>query len=216
MPRRLTPAARFRRIPLADVLPRRERPYKLSPRMVKALTAHIAATGLYPPLIVRPLPDLDGKFEIIDGHQRAAVLAGLGYSHARCETWALDDDQAEIFAATLNHIRGRPDARLRARQVGRLVRRYGQGRATELLALTPAAIRQHRTVLSRPGRPSASGGLDLRAVTFHLSAADVQVLERTLRSFGPGSAARGRRLMAAIRQAGRRRGRDNGPKQCPT
>jgi ParB-like chromosome segregation protein Spo0J len=190
-------------IPLGDLLPRVGHPYRLSGRARAAIVAQIASDGLYAPLIVRPLARPKGKFEILDGHQRADVLRELGYPCARCEVWPIDQARSDIYAVTLNHLRGRPDAKLRARQTRRLINRIGRQRVGELLALTPAAIRQQLAALDPPARPTGAGDetsrLDLRPIVFHLPAADARLLENTLRKFGDGTRRRGELLMAALR-----------------
>lgn len=53
------------------------------PAEVRAkLARHIERTGLYPPLIVMPDPDDVGEYRLLDGHQRAQVLADLGHEQA--------------------------------------------------------------------------------------------------------------------------------------
>ena len=59
-----------------------------------------------PPLIVRPLPDLPGGYQVLDGHQRLAVLRELGWPTAPCFCWPCDDASALILLATLNRLRG--------------------------------------------------------------------------------------------------------------
>jgi ParB-like chromosome segregation protein Spo0J len=157
---------------------------------------------LYPPLIVRPHPRSAGKFEILDGRQRLDVLRELGFSSARCEIWTVDDYQAELYAATLNHLRSRPVVTGRARQVRRLIRRYTQKRVEQLLAMTPAAIRQQLIALRAPEESHDSvRPLDLQCVVFHLPAAAVRELHQALRRFDPAGKSKGDALMNALRTA---------------
>ena len=201
------PKPRLRRIALADLLAHRNHPYYLPPRIGKALTQQIASGGLYPPLIVRPHARKAGKFEILDGHQRAMILRTLGASDARCEVWNVSDAQAELYSATLNHLRGRPEGKGRARQIRRLIRRLGQRRVEELLGMTPAGIRQQMLALEPPQTLEGPQRAYLRPVTFHLPPSDAEELDRTLGPFRPAGSKRGERLMAAIRAARDRRGK---------
>jgi len=197
------PSARTRRIPLIALVPRRDRSSTLARRGRAALRRHLAATGLYPPLIVRRHPSRPGRFEILDGAGRAEVLAELGAADARCEVWAVSDEQADLLAVSLNHLRGRPDVRARARQVRRLVRKLGPDAAAEALAMTARALGQQLDVLRRPRAARPDRPLDLRPVVFHLTAPQTQLLRETLRRFdGPGRG-RGDALAEALRQAGR-------------
>ena len=59
-----------------------------------------------PPLIVRPLPDLPDGYQVLDGHQRLAVLRELGWPTAPCFCWPCDDASALILLATLNRLHG--------------------------------------------------------------------------------------------------------------
>jgi len=168
-------------------------------RVRRALAERIAAIGLYPPLIVRPLGD---AWEILDGHQRADILRELGTAAARCEVWPVDDEQADICSATLNHLRGRARARDRARSIRGLVRRLGRHRVIGLLGMTPAGIRQQMFLL-RPPPPLAprGGALALTPVTFHLPPRDARTLDAALRRLGHGPAGKAGALLAAVRAA---------------
>jgi len=192
-----------RKIELARLAPRGGHANKLLPRVRAAIAEQIAATGLYPPLIVRPAGAGDGGLEILDGRQRASVLAELGFSEARCEVWPVSDEQAEVLAATLNHLRGRADATAQAEQIRRLIGRFGQDRAGRMLALSPAAIRQRLAALDPPKPPPADreGDMDLSAVTFHLSPAQLDLLESALRRHAGGRRTRADQLTAALTAA---------------
>jgi len=193
-----------RTLSLADLLPRPDRCSVLAPRAAEALARHVLRTGLVPALIVRPHPRRRGRFEIIDGHNRAEVLRRLGRRTARCEVWRVDDETAEVLAACLNHLRGRADAAARARQLRRLVRRHGEPAAAAMLGLTPRALRQQtdppggRLGARGPVAPGAPP-LDLRPVVFHLTAEQSQLLAQTLGRFGAATRGRGEALAAALR-----------------
>jgi ParB-like chromosome segregation protein Spo0J len=190
------PAVRLRRIPLGSLVPRPHHPNRMQPRVRRAIASQIGATGLYPPLVVRVAGD--DRFEILDGHQRAAILAELGHRDARCEVWPVDDRQADVLAATLNQLRGRAEAAAFARQIRRLMRAVGPGRAGELLALSPAAIRQRLSALDRPAFRTDADALDLRAVTFHLNRGQMRLLEQSLRRHAHTSPKRADQLVAAV------------------
>ncbi len=202
---------RLRRIALDALLPRRGHANRMVPRVRKALTEHVRNGRLYPPLIVRPCPRRSGKFEILDGHHRACILRELGFADARCEVWPIGDEAADLYTAALNHLRGHPNAKGRARQLRGLIRRMGERRVAELLALTPAAMRQQLAPLHVPQEILCTvRPLDLRPVTFHLSPDDAKMLSQTLRSFRGKNRTRADALMGAIRGVHRpsRRGRE--------
>jgi ParB family chromosome partitioning protein len=70
------------------------------------LRRHIEQTGRYEPLTVRPHPSEDGKFQVINGHNRLRVLRALDYQTVNCVVWNLDDDQTRLYLATLNRLSG--------------------------------------------------------------------------------------------------------------
>jgi len=73
---------------------------------LKKLRRHIEKTGRYEPLTVRPHPTEEGKFQIINGHNRLRVLRALNYQTAHCVVWNLDDNQTRLYLATLNRLSG--------------------------------------------------------------------------------------------------------------
>ncbi|HUS91119.1 MAG TPA: ParB/RepB/Spo0J family partition protein [Phycisphaerae bacterium] len=186
-----------RRVPLADLVARRDRATVLSPRARRALAGQIAEHGCYAPLIVRPHPRRPGKYEILDGHHRAEVLRELGRKTARCEVWPVGQEHAAEAAATLNRLRGRQDARRVAAQARHLVRRHGEQSTAARLGITPRALRQQ---LAAGGPPRRGGreALDLHPVVFHLSRSDMAHLREALRTAEGGRLPRGAALMRAI------------------
>jgi ParB-like chromosome segregation protein Spo0J len=78
------------------------------------LRRHIERTGRYEPITVRPHPSEDGKFQVINGHNRLRVLRALNYQTAHCVVWDLDDDQTRLYLATLNRLSGNDVSERRA------------------------------------------------------------------------------------------------------
>src|SRR5882672_5731216 len=68
------------------------------------LRAHIKRTGRYPFLVVRQHPDEPGKYQVLDGHHRVAILRDLGHTQARCDVWDVNDREARLLLATLNRL----------------------------------------------------------------------------------------------------------------
>lgn len=191
--------SRIRRIKLEDLIPRRRRLHKMPKRSKQALTEIIKTLGAYPAVIVRPHPRLTGKYEIVDGHNRLEVLSEMGESAAKCEVWQLGDEQAAILSLSLNGLRSRPDVHSRAKVLETLGRSLGKERLGEMLALTPAAMRQQLTPLKppKPAKEQPGGKWDLHPTVFHLSTTQQRCLNRAL---GRRKTAAGRAdaLMAAI------------------
>jgi ParB-like chromosome segregation protein Spo0J len=91
-------------VPLDDLVPHPLNANVMPDELKAKLAANIRASGRYPPLIVRPLDD--GRFQIMDGHQRADVLRELGETTAVCYVWPASDEEALILVATLNRLEG--------------------------------------------------------------------------------------------------------------
>ena len=172
---------------------------RVSDRVAKSLAEHIARTGLYPRLIVRPHPRQAGKYELLDGRLRAKILRQGGQTRARCEVWDVDNEQSEVLGLTLNNLRSRNgDAARRARQVRRLVARVGPELTQRWLALTPAGLKQLLVATARPQRPASAGQHNVTAVVFHLPSEDAALLNRTLRRFRGTSGKRSEALVRLI------------------
>ncbi len=97
------------------------------------LRRHIERTGRYEPLIVRPHPSKEGKFQVINGHNRLRALRALNYQTANCVVWNLDDDQARLYLATLNRLSGKEIPERRAALLDNLLQAFDQDELTALL-----------------------------------------------------------------------------------
>jgi len=171
-------------IPLEQLQPHPENSNRMPPRLLEKLKGHIQRTGLYEPLVVRPIqcelriadcglnnhepaaghasvavnPQSairNPQFQILNGHHRAEVLRQLGHTHARCDVWLVGDDDARLLLATLNRLEGRDDPSARARLVARLA----EGRPAEdlarLLPEPPDAIERLLKLSAPPPAPLA-------------------------------------------------------------
>jgi ParB-like chromosome segregation protein Spo0J len=93
-------------IPLDDLVPHPLNSNVMNEEMQEKLRVHIKRTEQYPFLVVRPHPELPGKYQVLDGHHRIAVLRELGHTEGRCDIWKADDREAKILLATLNRLEG--------------------------------------------------------------------------------------------------------------
>src|SRR6185436_6735913 len=91
-----------RMIPLGDLVPHPLNSNVMPEDLREKLKAHIKRTGRYPYVIVRPHPEKNGEFQVLDGHHRVEVLRTLGHDAARCDIWNVDDREAKLLLATLN------------------------------------------------------------------------------------------------------------------
>ena len=97
---------KIQEIPTGLLLEHPENSNFMNAETAQKLRRHIERTGRYEPLIVRPHPSEEGKFQVINGHNRLRVLRALNYQIAHCVVWDLDDDQTRLYLATLNRLSG--------------------------------------------------------------------------------------------------------------
>jgi hypothetical protein len=99
----------------------------------RKLRKHIERTGRYEPLTVRPHPSEEGKFQVVNGHNRLRVLRALNYQTAHCVVWNLDDDQTRLYLATLNRLSGSEIPERRATLLDNLLQAFDLDELTALL-----------------------------------------------------------------------------------
>jgi ParB-like chromosome segregation protein Spo0J len=119
---------------LSDLVPHPLNANVMSDEMREKLKAHIKRTGRYPYLIVRPHPEQSGKYQVLDGHHRIAVLRGLRHSDALCDVWEVDDREANLLLATLNRLEGQDVPIRRAQLIHELL---GDMSISDLAGLLP-------------------------------------------------------------------------------
>jgi len=161
----------------------------MSDAALAKLQRHIAATGLYPPLIVRPLPNgPPDHYELLDGHHRALILARLHHSHANCLLWPVSDFDALLFLTTLNRLHGSDDPYKRADLLTSLIASIGRPAALSLLPDSAHDLDRLIALRSSPPPPPAPPPNlhDMpHAVTFFLTAPQLAALESLLAPFPP-------------------------------
>ena len=105
----------------------------------RKLVRNIERSGLYEPIIVRPHPKNEGKFQIINGHHRVQALEKLGKKEANCIVWNVDDKQTSILLTTLNRLSGVDDPAKKIELLRKLKERFD---TTELAKLLPDTRKQ--------------------------------------------------------------------------
>jgi len=178
----------LRWIPLEALEPHPENSNRMPPRLLEKLKAHIRRTGLYEPLVVRPLPapaPEAARFQILNGHHRAAVLRDLGHTHARCDVWKVDDEEARMLLATLNRLEGRDDPGARADLLARLANGRSPQDLAALLPEPPEAIERLLRLAQPPPPPAAPESVTVpRPMTFFLTEAQHGLVTEALREAG--------------------------------
>ena len=128
-----------RMIPLDDLVPHPLNANVMPQDLREKLRAHLRRTGRYPHLIVRPHPEREGMYEILDGHHRLDILRELGHAEVRCDVWDVDDREAKLLLATLNRLEGADLPIRRAQLVHELL---GEMPLDDLAGLLPETGRQ--------------------------------------------------------------------------
>jgi ParB-like chromosome segregation protein Spo0J len=75
---------RILEIPVELLLEHPENSNLMNAETAQKLRRHIEQTGRYEPLTVRPHPSEEGKFQVINGHNRLKVLRTLKFEKANC------------------------------------------------------------------------------------------------------------------------------------
>ena len=143
-----------RKISLNRLVPNSQRLQRGDETLLYKLRQYIDASGCYEPLVVRPHPGQNGKFEIIDGHSRALVLKALGYRSALCVIWPLDDAGMELALATLNTLSGAEIPERRAVLLAHLLSRTGEEILAELLPDSKRRLATFARLAKLSQRPS--------------------------------------------------------------
>jgi hypothetical protein len=124
---------KIQEIPTELLLEHPENSNFMNTETARKLRRHIERTGRYEPLTVRLHPSEEGKFQVINGHNRLRVLRALNYKTASCVVWNLDDDQTRLYLATLNRLSGSEIPERRATLVDNLLQAFEVGELTALL-----------------------------------------------------------------------------------
>jgi len=80
---------------------------RMSPGMMKKLTAYLKREGLVEPIVVRPHPQKEDRYEILGGFHRWTICREqLGYEAVPCVVVDLNDKRAKILSVNLNSMSG--------------------------------------------------------------------------------------------------------------
>jgi len=126
-------------IPIDSLIAHPENSNHMSVEMLRKLRRHIERTDRYEPLTVRPHPTAEGKYEVLNGHNRLRALRAIGRDSVRCVVWDVDDSQARLYLATLNRLAGSDIPERRAALLENLL---GTFDVAELSGLLPDNQRQ--------------------------------------------------------------------------
>ena len=90
-------------IAISNLHPFEGHPYKvIDNEEMEALTESILQNGIVSPLIVRPLENTDGEYEVISGHRRLYVAQKAGLTEVPALIYSIDRDAAAILPVDSN------------------------------------------------------------------------------------------------------------------
>jgi len=124
-------------------------PNKMTQAVFEKLKSHIARTGNYEPIIVRPHPDIEASFEIINGHHRLKALKQLDRQMVDCIEWDVDDDETLLLLTTLNRLGGSDELSTKSELIQELSQKYSSKELAKLLPDTKATIEKLKA-LTKP------------------------------------------------------------------
>jgi ParB-like chromosome segregation protein Spo0J len=202
----------LRWLPIDCLEPHPENANRMSADRLEKLKGHIARTGLYEPLVVRPTQNAEcgtrnkrqngengknatrsARYQILNGHHRARVLRELGHTRARCDVWDVDDDEARMLLATLNRLEGRDDPKARARLVAHLATGRSAEDLARLLPEPPDAVERLLRLAEPPPEPAPPDSLAPlpQALIFFLSEEQEAVVREALGAVAEEGSAEG-------------------------
>jgi ParB/RepB/Spo0J family partition protein len=129
-------------IALSKLIANPGNPNVMSREKFNKLIRNIERTGLYEPIVVRPHPQKQDCFEIINGHHRVKALIRLGRKEADCVIWNVDDEQTAVLLATLNRLCGSDEPAKKIALLKELTKRMGTADLAKILPQTAKQIEQ--------------------------------------------------------------------------
>jgi len=158
-------------------------PNRMSEVSFRKLVRNIERTGLYEPLIVRPHPERQNHFEIINGHHRLKALSQLGYKSAAAMVWDIDDEQVDVLLATLNRLGGSDVLSKKIELLKRLTERFGEVELSKLIPQTAKQIERLQN-LKMPTMPAIDGEKNrtcyANPLVFFVTDAQQQIIEQAI------------------------------------
>ena len=191
-----------RMVPLDDLVAHPLNSNVMSPELQEKLRVNIQRTGRYPFLVERPHPDEPGKFQVLDGHHRVAILRGLGHREARVDVWQVDDREAKLLLATLNRLQGQDQPLRRAELIHELLGEMSVDDLAGLLPETDKQLEELHALLEFPAdevaqfleeQAAEAEKVLPRVLTFVVTPEQEKVIEQAVEAASDGTAGRDRK-----------------------
>ena len=155
-------------------------PNRMNSSSFKKLCGHIAESGNYEPVIVRPKPGQAGGFEILNGHHRVMALKKLGHENADCVVWDVDDERALILLATLNRLSGSDNLVKKSELIKQLAKSFDSRKLAKLLGETKKSIERLKSLDMAVKKAALCRKAFLNPVVFFLTDSQKRTVDEAL------------------------------------
>lgn len=118
-------------------------PNSMDGDMISYLSRSIRRYGFLVPLVVRAVDN--GRYEMVGGAQRLAVIKALGFKEAPCVVVTADGSEARLLSQALNRIQGEDDLGPRAELVREVLSDLPEA---EVLGLLPESTHSLNALVS--------------------------------------------------------------------
>jgi len=129
----------YQMISIKKLIPHPENSNRMSAKFMTKLEENIRKSGNYETITVRPHPEREGDFQILNGHHRVEILKKIEIEEVKCDVWKVNDKEARLLIATLNRLEGSDVPELRFSLLKHLIDDYD---FSELEALIPESEKQ--------------------------------------------------------------------------
>ncbi len=130
---------KYRMVPIDKVHPNTWNPNVMDgpffKKLLTGLKSTLAEAKTIPPIVVRPKPNEERQYEIIDGWHRWKALKDLKQTRIGVFVLKVSDKNARILTTTLNYLRGSPDRAKYSKGINELIELGAT--TTELTNLLP-------------------------------------------------------------------------------
>lgn len=205
-----SPALEIVDLPVGEIDPNPWNPNKQSEKVARAERESIQRFGFIDPVTVRPHPEQEGRWQIIDGEHRWREASSLGHTTIPAVVLPLGEAEARKLTVVLNETRGEADVVLLGALLADLKRLdedsfadalpYTDGELEHLLSLgdedwdrfTQTPVEETNDEVESPGHEVV---LSLTEQQYEEFTAHVNILRRELRLESVPDA-----VLAAVRQ----------------
>lgn len=170
----------FKSIPVDCLFADIHNPNIMSKTNFLKLLRNIGFSGLYEPLIVRPIGKKDDKYQIINGYHRAKALVELGYRNIDCVVWCVDDFQKNIQLLTLNRLCGKDDLMKKIKILEKVTIKGNLARIARYLVQTETQIRRILDLKLKIVKPGKGGKHLLNTLVFFVTDEQKATIEKAL------------------------------------